>query len=434
MSTARAGEGDKKYFYDVHCHVQTLSHPCLYAYLRRFLPLFSVPVVGMLLGAAIVLIFKSKQKNIANLLSVMERNASEILWLMNDDFNKSAVEIGGRRFESVIITPLLMDFWAKVPAIRQIGYQFQPKSILPQVLDVFNGIAEFQWGTRISDGNPPRVLSPFPFMGINTKHFYLGVAKPGEKRTSLEKTLNKYFGDRSKNETLEQNRERAFFNRGTFKGDIEDLGWRQFAGIKVYPPLDFDPWPVGISEELAKVRCLYKFCEEKGIPITSHCSPGGYKVADDAEKLAHPSKWAPVLAEFPNLKLNLAHMGERLETRAYAFGGTIGIKKFPIWLWGNWTEDIIDLVEKYPNVYTDMAYAGYEVCSNSFYEALRVIIARRPKLGDRLMYGSDFSINLQDSKGYREYLDVFLKTPHLTDEQKVKMVNENPERFLWVNS
>jgi len=52
-------------------------------------------------------------------------------------------------------------------------------------------------------------------------------------------------------------------------------------------------------------------------------------------------------------------------------------------------------------------------------------------IGDGLLFGSDFLINLLWSPSYNDYLCNFLETPYLTEEQKMAMCATNPERFLF---
>jgi hypothetical protein len=130
-----------------------------------------------------------------------------------------------------------------------------------------------------------------------------------------------------------------------------------FIGFKVYPSLGYKPLDERLPYMHDKSKegdCFYGHCEREGIPILSHCSPGGMTthelpyyfayeadnhndsshsqqssehshapadatgVAFDGEKIArdyfysnyvHPKAWRKVLEKFPKLKLCLAHFG-----------------------------------------------------------------------------------------------------------------------------
>ena len=89
-----------------------------------------------------------------------------------------------------------------------------------------------------------------------------------------------------------------------------------FIGVKLYPPVGFLPLGnAGFSPDAARgqaldqaLRALYATCEAEEIPITAHASPGN-EFALGYGQLAAPERWAPVLREFPNLRLNFGHFG-----------------------------------------------------------------------------------------------------------------------------
>jgi len=109
------------------------------------------------------------------------------------------------------------------------------------------------------------------------------------------------------------------------------MGSNYFAGVKLYPPLGFDPWPTTSTEEMAKVRYLYGYCSEKAIPITMHVSDGGFIAVPNSEELTSPRKWQAVLHAYPHLKVNLAHMGHQAK------------KKWGLFPKREWQEIVLDL-------------------------------------------------------------------------------------------
>ena len=179
-------------------------------------------------------------------------------------------------------------------------------------------------------------------------------------------------------------------------------------GIKMYPPLGHKPFDE-LCEYLPE---FYHRCEKDKIPILTHCSPGGmttheaeFYVAFDIEDgqlssrrntalqkqkqkvsqlikssgrqpsnalgypkewgettdtkrrfpmdyffkyYVHPEAWRPVLENFPDLHLCLAH-----------FGGDEW-RRGPISSWSGsppseWIKSIVDLTKTYKNVYTDIS-------------------------------------------------------------------------------
>lgn len=183
-----------------------------------------------------------------------------------------------------------------------------------------------------------------------------------------------------------------------------------WAGVKMYPPLGHKP----LDELCEYLPDFYYRCEKEKIPILTHCSPGGMttheagyylnfdmkngvlcrkrylarqkqlmKIASLTGKPAsnapcypeewgvntgkfnrflydyffkcyvHPEAWRPVLENFPDLHLCLAH-----------FGGDEW-RRGPISEWNDtppsdWINSIVDLTKKYKNVYTDISCFNLE--------------------------------------------------------------------------
>jgi len=122
-----------------------------------------------------------------------------------------------------------------------------------------------------------------------------------------------------------------------------------FAGIKLYAPTGFSP----TDPALFGKDGVYELCEKFAIPITVHCSSEGFSthvnsvkinglvymnkklvqmdneivrfdipffslglkaaIQERALTLNHPKIWRKVFEKYPNLKLNLAHLGGKIE-------------------------------------------------------------------------------------------------------------------------
>jgi len=141
---------------------------------------------------------------------------------------------------------------------------------------------------------------------------------------------------------------------------IESQG---FVGIKLYPPLGYKP--IGNQDKTIEdaMLALYDYCcrdRSEPIPITAHCSwsagvysnehiPGERDIKNHYRDYANPSRWRTVLDQFPTLKLDLAHFGGLGEWEARAKGQTPD---------ENWVDTIVDLMNQYDNVYTDLSFHG----------------------------------------------------------------------------
>jgi predicted TIM-barrel fold metal-dependent hydrolase len=213
-----------------------------------------------------------------------------------------------------------------------------------------------------------------------------------------------------------------------------------FIGFKVYPSLGYQPLDKRLPYMHDKSKdgdCFYARCEQEGIPILSHCSPGGMTthelpfyldndagkpvnlsnnqepvadsqsprdataVAIDRQKFAidhfygnyvHPRSWRKVLSQFPKLKLCLAH-----------FGG----QEFSLGKKSDWVKEIIDLAKEYPNVYTDVSCWSLDEYKEVFSEILGN--EQYAHLKDKILFGTDWYMTLValSGKSYKEFCEGF---------------------------
>ena len=413
-------ENSKK-FYDIHCHAMDLSHPNLLAFLHRNDLPWYFPIVAMLVSIFPRMLDKYFKK-MKNLLAVMENDITDFFLLMEyflKDERKNILENGKLKidtmfFDKIVLTPLMMDFGYK-NIKTDTFYNIPPKKpIVKQVVDLFNAIkkysefelvkvtekGEIEYDYRKIENKNKKLFEIYPFLALNTKNYTME-----KMRTMLEK----YFGDYSGKQ------EDFFRNMAEFDGDIENLGSNNFFGIKLYPPLGFDPSP---TDE--KVAYLYSFCSEKQIPITIHCSDGGFTVDKNAKKYTDPSNWENILKDeqYSKLKINFAHFGKQGKRLVF----------FPQ---KKWKKKILELIMQYPNVYTDFSCIA---AKEDYYKSLEELSGKQEdydKIKQRILFGSDFMINLIWSESYNHYLSNFSGTEHISTEDKELFCSINPERFLF---
>lgn len=448
---------ETKYFFDIHFHAFNLSHPNLGAFVKRFIKdksLLFIISISIALGACFVIkvylnviayilfflifiilllfflfpykfsglflkCFEKLLKRPLNTLTLMENDMGNYFLLIEDELKSSGFLvkdiIKGKSvtYDRIVLTPLMMDFGNKKIMSRNLVYGERPvsKPIAEQVTDVFNGIRTYR------AHRPSGIFEIYPFLGINTQNY---------KLREIPELLDKYFKSYRGRQTD------LYGNMGKFNGNIDDLESNFFAGIKVYPPLGFDPWPKGVHERL-KVEFLYRHCEEKRIPITTHCSDGGFIIDSfgAANKRSSPEKWERVLEKYPELKLNLAHMGackgilSRMESQ---------------WTGKSWTDMVFCLISTYTNVYADFSCQGFD---DEYYRALKEQMERKShelseilklkniRLKDKILFGSDLMINLLWTDSYSRYMDVFFRTSHFSEDEKNSFCSCNPEKFLF---
>lgn len=165
-----------------------------------------------------------------------------------------------------------------------------------------------------------------------------------------------------------------------------------FAGVKLYPPMGFKPLEnAGVSFAHARrappgggaaldreLRRLYRWCADNDVPIAAHAS-ASMGAGPGTGAYSAPWLWRPVLREFPQLRVNLAHFG--------GFGGH-----------GNpaWETQLVAMLAEFPNLFFDTGF-WTEAMAGSLARATalastRSLFEAEPIAGERMLYGSDWSM------------------------------------------
>ncbi len=423
-------------------HAFNLSHPYLGAFIARFNAGLLLAFSPLIAPIALLIMrlprwpvlrlpadwIENKLNLTKNLLAVMENDIGSVFLLLenclreNSMLNNVGLHVGDNTYTRYVLTPLIMDFGYKGIRDSTIHYN-EPcrKPIRDQVIDVFNSIhyyVEFRYSDKYADVFPYlkaddngcetlRIFEIYPLIGINTKNYEMD-----EIKVLLDKYFKDYTGSR---ESLAQ-------NVGKFDGDIDHLTSNFAAGIKLYPPLDFDPWPDDNPDELNKVKYLYGYCEGKGIPITAHGSESGFVVVGKQrlEEITKISKWESVLSEYPELKLNIAHFPVN-EKILWVFPKTKRLKA------------ILKLISRYENAYVDFSCRALD---HTYYSVLKKLLTDsspelRRKLSEHILFGSDFSVSLMGVQSYNDYLAIFSSDSSFDSTKKDRFCSSNPEKFLF---
>ena len=127
---------------------------------------------------------------------------------------------------------------------------------------------------------------------------------------------------------------------------------------------------------------------------------------------ADPDRWLDVLESdrLGSLRLNFAHFGGEDNVLAFAEGNAPQ---------SNWTGKIIRLMERFPNVYADIAYCP----DDGMLEAIDRIMSNHEIVKKRLMFGTDFVMVMMNKCGLRSYFDHYKQIDH-------DLVTTNPLAFL----
>jgi hypothetical protein len=164
-------------------------------------------------------------------------------------------------------------------------------------------------------------------------------------------------------------------------------------GLKIYPPMGVD------VEDMGHLP-IFAIANDRHIPITTHCSDGGFfSIKNKRVELSNPKKWKNILQKFPNLKVNFAHLG--------------GLRS-------SWVRTIGELMDKYPNVYSDVS----SVLSDPW--KCKRYVNKLPI--DRILFGSDWYMSKLDCISYSDMCYNFLEQFGIDAIEK--MVCHNPRSFL----
>jgi predicted TIM-barrel fold metal-dependent hydrolase len=224
-----------------------------------------------------------------------------------------------------------------------------------------------------------------------------------------------------------------------------------FVGIKLYCPTGYSPTDPVLFGSDGERGGIYAFCEDNGIPVTTHNSDGGFAtlakevkvsgliqvngklhqlknemlkfstaihhknaIYERALTLNHPLLWEKVVEKYPNLLLNLAHFGGGSQLKlALENPDNKNL----------WTNKIIDLMkDKRYKVYTDVS------CFTDF-EVIDKLLASPvyPEIKPRILYGSDYTLLLLFEDNFNENVHQF-KTKFGADFDVI--ARKNPKEFL----
>ena len=417
MKEIRMKPSEKEYFFDCHCHTMTLGHLDITAFLGNLLKNADWEVLLGIVGSSTKSSDKrisSHVKNILNLLTLMQNDLIGIFNIMEDDLkgefggeslmNENGLQMNGRTYHKLVLTPLLMDF-KSTPGAKSLTYYHPPRKDLRTVINEYSFAIK-----QYNKERPNGLLHIFPFLGINPAAY---------TQKDLETIINDSFRFYSIKRITHSVRGSGLLTR--LAGHISPN--KMFAGIKLYPPMGCDPWPEDKAER-RKVEFLYSYAQGASIPITTHCNDGGFVTIDYKQAINNtdPVKWERVLKSYPDLGLNFAHAGV---STSLQFPTLFGKKE------KSWTERIFHLMDRYEHIYADFSFNGISPrFYRKFSQQLSILAkAGRTKYRDRILFGTDFMINLMGIRSYRDYFDIY-QVAELDSELKHRFASINPLLFL----
>lgn len=320
---------------------------------------------------------------------------------------------------------LNMDYMDSKPSVNQLSFETQ----LAQVRDIKRYYPS----------------SFFPFLGVDPRH------RAGDGLVQWA---------------------RPFFENGVMQRSTGKV-YPYFCGLKLYPALGFFPFDPRLEE-------LYRYAERHQLPVISHCTRSGSQyIGEKIEHLipqkplrielpgndvvaasfvsvdqriatyylknwikdnklsnhdkacdlfGHPQNYVVLLEKFPLLKICLAHMGGSNEIHTNKPSGELKeIREVDTVLW---FDLILEMMVRYPNLYTDISYTVSDFNEPKILERVKILMQTPDKngvlLAERVLFGTDFFMTEQEAREADLY--------KIAQEQLApwfdKITRQNPQRFL----
>lgn len=207
-------------------------------------------------------------------------------------------------------------------------------------------------------------------------------------------------------------------------------GTRVFRGVKLYPPQGYDPNDPRLDD-------LWAFCNERAIPVMTHCSRGGVhardKPTEQLVRYADPDSYRAILRRYPKVPLCLAHFGGLADWDLY-FSDPRSREELPLDLPArsrermNWLTKIMQMIRAgdYPNLYADISYTVFRI--EKHLPTLTVILRGNARIRERTLFGSDYYMTKQEKFDER-FLSMRLRAA-LGEELFDQIARVNPNAYL----
>jgi hypothetical protein len=424
-------------FIDAHCHLfnildvplyESLSGKIKQGTIQRLLLAFAAgPAV--LIGAPEQLLLKYH-----NFITFFENDIRDnIHWLekqLNLAFKDSLVKAYfGASANRLVMTPLAMDFDTNLDG-SDLGSE--RKRCIHQIERLFSAIQQAQ---LVPGDSADTRLEIYPFMGFALNKL--------DHHPGCLQDLKDWWG--SNGLTAAQRSE----------GFSKKVQPGKAIGIKLYPPLGFNPCPERLPNAYLE---FYSWCVDMDIPLAVHCQESSFCVTPQqnaqANHCTHPRNWERLFSNHPHLaplRINFGHFGGECQIAKLV---TYGDNNTPVAIDPNsWSYSIIRLLKNHPNTYADLAafdYSQYD-CLNSLGMLLAGYADTLPDaqdlsavLQEKLLWGTDVPMIISTDSfvengvpSYAKLMKSFiLSNPDASQQGVYKKICQNiartnPSHFLF---
>jgi predicted TIM-barrel fold metal-dependent hydrolase len=185
----------------------------------------------------------------------------------------------------------------------------------------------------------------------------------------------------------------VYMDEQTVVGEIEDKVKRGARGVKIVPRA------LAIYADDERLWPVYERISELGVPIVSQAGAGGEQ--GDRGAFGRPKYFEKALAEFPNLVVNVAHLG------------------------GGHEDDVLELCHRFPNFYTDISSRLGELDDPDSEMTPEWLVAFIRDCGpEHVLFGTNYP-----GPDPVQYARLLRELP-LTDAEKELVANGNAKRLI----
>jgi len=407
-------------FIDCHCHLFNIVDVPVYATLAGKVPMGTLQRLTNAFAANFAItsgMLQSKIDQYEDFVRFFERPIEKNVRWLSDEVGLACQN----KTTPVLLTPLIMDF----DEVDNSPHAGKP-SVEAQLLRLVAAIG------AAGDTGTTKI---YPFIGLDLRK----LEEPGGETMAWLEKLWRMHG----------------ISAAQRKKGVGAMPSGKVLGIKLYPPLGFDPYP-SRKQKKDCYLAFYRWCCERDIAITVHCQPDSYSVGSSqrtVNRRTHAANWRNLFdknEDIRNLRINFAH-----------FGGENGFEDLFDWYRRGgierncWVDILIHLLQDYPNAYADVS--AYDFVAGEARRNFRRLLDKNTQsafgsgdfnLTEKMLWGSDVPM-VMSCKGYRTkkghfsykrmyqcFQDTVNGADRLSAKQKrdliKRMTSTNPANFLGI--
>lgn len=415
------------YFIDSHCHFFNIGDIPISTTLSR-LPLERLGLTAAATAPVLPALLNKMIKSFSTYINFFERDIDLNIRNVTTEACESPLIPKDR---TKIFTPLIMDFEKANGNER----------LIAQVRALRDGI---KFSEKHLANNKTKIL---PFLGVDLRRL-----------NKIDQSVEQWF------DTLLKECDIAIKAKNE-RQDMDSLQNGDFIGIKLYPALGFEIFPEHSPSAVKRQLEFFKLLQQRSIPITVHCqNKGTFKQGSESDDTlannGNPERWLKVMKSkgLSQLTINFAHFSGEDDVKESITSNKPGDTDLldgpsydepKIWTW-----DLVRLLRKYPNTYSDLSAFDFEN-TDAVYSLAWLISQDEAgkfnkfgtyKLSDKLLWGSDYPMILKSISGYPKQYRLFHQAMQLNAASRrgygklnagisrtdliEKLTSTNPQKFL----